>query len=58
MFKDLSPDEEKQFRQWARDNFKIDQEPNELWHPLVREEWAKIKNNHLNAIQRTLDKGE
>lgn len=58
LFKDLTLDEEKQFRQWAHENFKIDQEPNELWHPVIRWEWAKIKNNHLNAIQNTLDKGE
>ena len=57
MFKDLTLDEEKQFRQWAHENFQIDQEPNELWHPVIRLEWAKIKNN-LNAIQNTLDKGE
>ena len=48
MFRELSVEEEESFREWAHENFKIDQEPNELWHPVIRWEWAKIKNNHLN----------
>lgn len=58
MFRELSAEEELSFREWAHENFKIDQEPNELWHPVIRWEWAKIKTDRLNAIQRTLDKGE
>jgi len=39
MFRDLSPEEEKEFREWARENFtpKKD-EINEVWHPVVRDE--------------------
>lgn len=58
MFKQLSEQEVISFRQWAHENFKIDQEPNELWHPIIRDEWAKIKTAHLNIIQKTPNKGE
>lgn len=41
-FRKLSPKEEVAFRQWARDNFDPDKEPEEVWHPVVRDEWTKL----------------
>ena len=41
-FRTLSPEEEEEFRQWARDNFDSGKEANPLWHPVVRDEWAKL----------------
>lgn len=36
----LSDEEEEQFRQWARDNYKG--EINECWHPVVKMECARL----------------
>lgn len=45
MFRELTPDEENEFRQWARDNYDPDTKVNPLWHPVVRDEWGRISNN-------------
>lgn len=42
MFRELSPEEEKQFRQWARDNYKPFTEIKGIWHPVVQDECVKI----------------
>lgn len=47
LYRDLNPEEEKEFRQWARDNF--DPQKNEImgfWHPVVRDECQKIIDEH------------
>lgn len=41
-FRTLESDEESLFRQWARDNHKRGDEVSESWHPIVRDECAKI----------------
>ena len=41
-FRDLDKTEEESFRQWARDNWKRGQEPDDVWHPVVRDEWNKL----------------
>jgi len=41
-FRQLNPDEEEQFRRWARDNFDPNIEPEPIWHPVVRDEWKKL----------------
>jgi hypothetical protein len=41
IFRKLDPKEEAVFRKWARDNWKPHTPPDELWHPIVREEWYK-----------------
>jgi hypothetical protein len=38
-FKQLAPEEEKQFRQYARENDPPDLDDWELYHPVCREEW-------------------
>jgi|GEM_PF-4568595 len=40
MFRDLSDEKEKEFRQWAKDNPK--EQPNALYHPVVNDELRKI----------------
>jgi hypothetical protein len=42
-FQKLEPKEEELFRQWARDTFTPNMEVNPLWHPVVREEIAKLQ---------------
>lgn len=44
-FKVLDSEEERSFRQWARDNFDINKEADPCWHPCVIDEWAKIARN-------------
>lgn len=42
-FRPLTPEEEADFRQWARDNWKPGDEINGLWHPVVRDEIAHLQ---------------
>lgn len=42
MFRTLDPQEEVTFRKWARDNHQPGDEIDSLWHPVVRDECAKI----------------
>lgn len=41
-FRVLGPEEEQEFRQWARDNHNPGDEVDEVWHPVVRDECKKI----------------
>ncbi len=57
MFKTLTPDEEKQFRQWARDNYQPHTEIAGIWHPVIQDECVKINaQNDEVALQRALGK--
>jgi hypothetical protein len=42
-FRELSPEEEASFREWARTNFKVNETPDPRWHPVVRDEWTKLQ---------------
>ena len=42
MFRELTPEEEKTFRQWARDNYLPLGEIKGIWHPVVQDECVKI----------------
>lgn len=46
MFKDLTPEEEQEFRKWARNNYKPDEEIHSFWHPVVRDECAKMNQEY------------
>jgi hypothetical protein len=46
-FKTLNETEEKQFRDWARKNWKLGDSINELWHPCVRDEIKKMQNEAI-----------
>lgn len=41
-FRELSPEEEEEFRAWAREHFNALTEPEPVWHPCVRDEWARM----------------
>jgi hypothetical protein len=41
-FRTLDPDEAASFRQWARENYKRSEGIDPLWHPVIREECARI----------------
>lgn len=49
IWKDLTPDEETQFRQWARANYDPGAEVVAFWHPVVRDECAKM-NDEIAAL--------
>jgi len=51
MFKQLNASEELSFRSWARENFSLTQEVNPMWHPVVRDEWAKLTEAALSSVQ-------
>jgi len=59
LFRDLTDQEIKEFRQWARDNYAIGSAISDVWHPVVRDECHKINDEHLtetiNALQRESD---
>jgi len=42
MWRELSEEEQSDFRKWARDNHKPGDEVNPTWHPVCRDECAKI----------------
>ena len=42
MFRDLSPEEEQEFRQWARENDPPELKNWEIYHPVCRDEWMKL----------------
>lgn len=46
LFRDLSPEEEKEFRQWARDNYKAGDSISGVWHPTVQDE-CRIINQEI-----------
>jgi hypothetical protein len=43
MFRQLDDEEEQEFRQWARQNWTPDQEIDEIWHPVIRDECRKMQ---------------
>jgi hypothetical protein len=45
-FRDLDDSEEKEFRQWAHENYGPGTEIKSVWHPVIQEECRKI-----NALQ-------
>ena len=42
-FRELTNEEDERFREWAREHWRPNTEPNPLWHPVVRDEWSKIE---------------
>ena len=42
MFRKLSAEEERAFRQWARNNYKPFTDIKGIWHPVVQDECVKI----------------
>ena len=42
MFRTLTPEEEKSFQKWARENYVPFSEIKGIWHPVVQAECVKI----------------
>jgi len=49
MFRKLSPEEEKDFRKWARDNYLPGSAINAVWHPVVRHECEQMNIERTNG---------
>ena len=47
-FKRLSPAEEREYRQWARDNYQIGQRIPLIWHPVLRDECNKMNQEEVD----------
>lgn len=50
-FRELDKKEEKEFRQWARDNYKKGDEIKPIWHPVVRDECNKINEDRKISLE-------
>jgi len=48
LFRDLSKEEEKEFRQWARDNYVPFSDINKAYHPIVQDECEQINKEKNN----------
>tara|TARA_R100001594_G_scaffold30302_2_gene56729 strand:- start:359 stop:529 length:171 start_codon:yes stop_codon:yes gene_type:complete len=46
LFRELTEQEEKEFRQYAHDMYTPGDPVSEVWHPILRDEIAKINANH------------
>ncbi len=42
LFRDLTPEEEVEFRAWARENYTCFEPISGVWHPCVQDECAKM----------------
>lgn len=42
LFRELSSEEEKEFRQWSRSNYKPFDDIRGIWHPIVQDECIKM----------------
>ena len=53
LFKDLTAQEESEFRQWARDNYVCFSDISGIWHPVVQEECNNMNDEaYLEDILR------
>ncbi len=51
LFRELSKEEEVEFRQWARDNWNPREAINPVWHPVVRDECRKMEGESYDRQQ-------
>tara|TARA_Y100000296_G_C5095978_1_gene217381 strand:+ start:642 stop:815 length:174 start_codon:yes stop_codon:yes gene_type:complete len=50
LFRSLDETEEIEFRQWARDNFKVTDEVKSIWHPVVQDECLNMIEESKNPF--------
>lgn len=43
MFQELSPEQEQNFREWARDHLSEENPPSEVHHPIIHDEWSRMQ---------------
>lgn len=42
IWRDLSPEDVREFIQWALDNWKPNTSVNPVWHPVIRRTWSQL----------------
>ena len=47
-FRKLNKEEEQEFRQWARDNYRPLDPIEKIWHPVVQDECLKINKKQFS----------
>ena len=52
MFRELSKEDQKEFRNWARENYVTFSPTNAAWHPIVRDECGKMNSEAEDALGR------
>jgi hypothetical protein len=50
LFRSLTDKEEMKFRKWARDNYKLGDEIGEIWHPVIKDECKKMKDESEEKV--------
>ena len=59
MFTTLNPEKEREFRQWARDNWMPVPPPKfYLYHPVIRDEWSVIDESMILTQPNTVVAGD
>tara|TARA_R110002167_G_scaffold50826_1_gene147723 strand:+ start:357 stop:713 length:357 start_codon:yes stop_codon:yes gene_type:complete len=51
LFRTLNPNEEKEFKAYAHDEWSPNTATSEVWHPVVRDEWSRM-DKLSKAVQR------
>jgi hypothetical protein len=54
LWRDLPPEEVKEFVQWVLDNWKPNTHINNVWHPVVRNTWGKLDEAFATAKRQIL----
>ena len=54
LFRTLSPEEEREFRQWARENYSLLEEIKEIWHPVVQNECQRMNAESIDYVPAEL----
>lgn len=55
-YKTLNEEEEKEYRQWAKDNYSFGDSIESSWHPVVQDECMSMMVNLLN-VKESKDDG-
>ena len=54
MHRKLTSDEEKEFREWTRDNYFPYSNISGMWHPVIQEECSKINKEQDEKVRLVL----
>jgi trehalose/maltose hydrolase-like predicted phosphorylase len=54
LWRNLPPEEIRDFVQWALENWKPDTQINNVWHPVVRSTWGKLDEAFATAKRQIL----
>jgi hypothetical protein len=58
IYRELTEEEEKEFRKWARDNYEVFNSIDGCWHPVVQEECVKMNKERGEMNKEKGEMGE